>query len=133
MNTDGLRGFASLRTQPLRPMAGDLQKPKRRCTVCGAVLRQSNPGPTCATQRCSGICCDELSDFERTLVESSPHGTKAVATMRQGQGQGQRDERNQMVREFAEAGMSRSDIAERFGLCKGTVNDIIWRRYGGGQ
>lgn len=128
MNTDGLRGFTTLRTRPLIPMSEQLQETPRYCIKCGARLRRTNPGPTCATPRCSGIRCDEPTDWERALIESSPHGAKAVAVLRNGQGKGQQEERNETIRDLAKT-LSRSEIAERFGISKGTVNDIIWRRY----
>ena len=45
-----LHGFASLRTRPIEPLVPTVSR--RRCTVCGAVLRSSNPSGTCATPLC---------------------------------------------------------------------------------
>jgi hypothetical protein len=129
---DGLRGFTSLRTSQLRPVDQDLIPPKRRCIKCGAVLRRSNPGPTCARVEYSGLEATELTDLERILVETGPHGVDIVVKMRTGESQlrpGGHDDRNEAVRQMAAEGMSRSSIAEVIGVSKGTVNDIIWRRY----
>ena len=128
MDTRGLRGFESLRTRPCPPMDPALIPARRHCSMCHAVLRRSNPGPLCAP--CAGGELDDLTDIERHLIDSSTRGAHVVAVMRGYDRRGKVDDRNRAVRELAEEGMSRGDLAERFGVSKGTINDIIWRRYG---
>ena len=128
MDTRGLRGFESLRTRPCPPMDPALITPAKHCSICHARLRRSNPGPLCAP--CAGGEIDGPSDMERVLIEASSHGAKVVALMRGYEQRGDLDERNRAIRALAEEGMSRGDLAERFGVSKGTINDIIWRRYG---
>lgn len=133
MNTDGLRGFTGLRTRPIHPFTSERPE-RRRCSVCGAYLRDSNLTDTCATQRCSGIVIEDLTDAELAIIESdSTHGAKMVVRLRTGKHpnlNGGKEARNEAIRQMHEQGMSRANIAERFGLAKGSVNDIIWRRYG---
>ena len=128
MDTRGLRGFESLRTRPGTPIDPALVPPAKHCSICHARLRRSNPGPLCAP--CAEGVIDDLTDIERHLIEASKRGAHAVALMRGYDRRGGLDERNRAVRELAEEGMSRGDLAERFGVSKGTINDIVWRRYG---
>lgn len=78
-----LHGFASLRTRPIEPLVPTV--PRRHCTVCGAVLRSSNPSGTCATPRCSGMYIEPLLGWEEAIIEADGrHGAEMVARLRGG-------------------------------------------------
>lgn len=123
----GLRGFNSLRT---RNVEWKRTLPKRRCSVCDAVLRKDNLTDTCATPRCSGIEVEPLTDWEKLIIETGGmHGAKTVAKLRGlVEGQGEIKARNAKIRELVDAGWTWGEVAELFNIGKGTVGDVIKRR-----
>lgn len=124
-----INGFASLRTRPNVPLTVQ-PKVKRRCANCGAILRQSNPGPTCARVECCGIKADELTDVERVLIESSERGALMVAKMRgyvvQETAHNAKPERNaELKRLVNELHLTQAAIGELFGISQNRVCEIL--------
>jgi hypothetical protein len=116
-----MRGFATLRTQPIeRPPI----EPKRRCVICGAVLRPSNPGPECSIHQHV-----EIPEWMETLVEfdGRPATVNALAAVLAGcHKQTIIKARNVGLREAYKTGnFTRDHLSELYGLSLRQVDDII--------
>lgn len=125
---DGLNGFTTLRTRPIQ--APDKTE-KRRCEKCGAVLRQSNPGPLC-------MPCEQplhISDLmiEIARCDDRPATTDALVAMILGAGRKEQQQaRIAAIYEGRKAGLSVQQLAAAHGMTDHQVRHIVSEHKGRG-
>ena len=125
---DGLRGFNSLRTEVIeRPPA----PPKRHCERCNATLAKGTRGEVCMPCLMGKV---DIPDWMIEFVKSDPRPW-TVAQLAQMLTGGEHlhkelfQARNEAIADdYAEGGISQRQLAERWGLKRNTVQDILGRK-----
>ena len=116
---DGLRGFASLRTRPIeRP----LQRPKRRCSKCNAVLRDSNSDP-CAPCAFGHV---EIPDWAQELAERDdrPWSIRLLAQVL-GVKLDMSERNAKMCATYRKGGMTHKQLGQLYGLKPYRIGEIL--------
>jgi hypothetical protein len=127
VNTHALRGHTTLRTRPNIPVTVELPQ-KRPCALCGAILRQSNPGPFCIP--CTGAY--DIPEWVIGLIEQDdrPQVVATMAALITDTGRGNYyyiDDHLDDVRQWRKEGVSQYQIAKRIGHPRATVQQAFRR------
>lgn len=126
-STDALRGFASLRTRPVRSMDPSLTPPKRYCRVCGAVLAHDNKSDHCSCH--DGVV--EIPDWAVYLAECDPTAftVQTIAELVERRldlaPRLTKERRRSEILQTIRSGVSQRETAKRFGVSRSLVQKLI--------
>lgn len=125
-STDALRGFASLRTRPLRSMDTSAS-PKRYCRICGAVLARDNKSDHCSCH--DGVV--EIPDWAVYLVDCDPTAftiqtiAEVVERRLDLAPRLAKERRRSEILQTIRSGISQRETARRFGVSRALVQKLI--------